>query len=103
MALSINMDGSFIATICEDESKKYLIEVYDFDFSNPYASTSGTLYSHTTNYEKQCISWNPKRNILAFGGEEKDNGGYSGNLNLLILNNPSAASEMQSVVTIVNR
>lgn len=52
MALSLNQDGSLIATICEDENKKYLIEVYDFDFENPYAASCGTLFTQTTSYEK---------------------------------------------------
>jgi hypothetical protein len=52
MALSLNQDGSLIAAICEDENKKYLIEVYDFDFNHPYSASCGTLYSQTTSYEK---------------------------------------------------
>ncbi len=86
MALSLNQDGSLIAAICEDENKKYLIEVYDFDFNHPYSASCGTLYSQTTSYEKQCLSWNPKRNILAVGGEDKDASGHGGIVNLIMAN-----------------
>lgn len=41
IAVSINFDGTLIASICEDDiNKKYLIEVYDFNYDDP-SSTSG--------------------------------------------------------------
>jgi len=74
MALSLSHEGNFIASISEDDiNKKYSIEVYDFDYDNPMMSGS-TLYTYTSIYEKQCLSWNPKRNILAFAGEDKEGG-----------------------------
>lgn len=80
MALSLSHEGNFIASISEDDiNKKYSIEVYDFDYDNPMMSGS-TLYTYTSIYEKQCLSWNPKRNILAFAGEDKE----GGNVHLLV-------------------
>lgn len=72
MAVSLNHEGNLIASICEDDiNKKYMIEVYDFNYDDPY--TGGhTLYTHTSPYEKQCLSWNPRKNVLAFAGEDKD-------------------------------
>lgn len=36
MAVSLNHDGSLIGSICEDEfNKKYLIEIYDFNYDDP--------------------------------------------------------------------
>jgi WD40 repeat protein len=74
MALSLSHDGNYIATISEDDiNKKYSVEVYDFDYDNPVSSGS-TLYSYSSIYEKQVLSWNPKRNVLAFAGEDKEGG-----------------------------
>ena len=74
MSVSVSHEGNFIASICEDDiNKKYLVEVYDFDYNDP-EMPSDTLYSYTSSYEKQLITWNPKRNVLAFAGEEKDSG-----------------------------
>jgi THO complex subunit 3 len=42
IAVSINFDGSLIASICEDDiNKKYLIEVYDFNYDDPSSSSGG--------------------------------------------------------------
>lgn len=75
MTLSLNSDGTLIAAIYEDDSdnknKKYFIEVYDFNFDDPYQS-SQTLFSKEYQFEKECLAWNPKRNVLAFGGQDKD-------------------------------
>lgn len=72
MAVSLNYEGNLIAAICEDDiNKKYMIEVYDFDYNDPFSS-GRTLYSYNSPYEKQCLSWNPKRNVLAFAGEDKE-------------------------------
>ncbi len=75
MTLSLNNDGSLIAAIYEEESdnknKQYFIEVYDFNYDDPYQSPQ-TLYSMKFQQEKECLSWNPKRNVLAFGGGDKD-------------------------------
>jgi|LauGreDrversion4_2_1035121.scaffolds.fasta_scaffold440874_2 THO complex subunit 3 len=39
MAVSLNHDGSLIASICEDEiNKKYIIEVYDFNYYDPIST-----------------------------------------------------------------
>ena len=36
MAVSLNHDGSLIAAICEDDiNKRYLLEVYDFNYDDP--------------------------------------------------------------------
>jgi len=75
MALSLNFDGTLIASLQEDDlNKKYQIEIYDFDYENPSAIGS-TVFTYTTNHEKQRLCWNPRKNILAFAGEDKDNGG----------------------------
>ena len=73
MALSLNYEGNLIASICEDEiNKKYMIEVYDVNYGDDSINDGRTLYSQTMTYEKQCIQWNPKKNVLAFAGEDKD-------------------------------
>jgi flagellar hook protein FlgE len=52
MALSLNFDGTLIASLQEDDlNKKYQIEIYDFDYENPSAIGS-TVFSYTTNHEK---------------------------------------------------
>jgi THO complex subunit 3 len=39
MAVSLNHDGTLIASICEDEiNKKYIIEVYDFNYYDPIST-----------------------------------------------------------------
>ena len=93
MALSLNADGSLIASISEDDlNKKYLIEIYDFDYSHPY-SGGNTLFSYTTPYEKQGLSWNPKRNVLALAGEDKEGGGV-----VQILNPTAAVPASEGVI-----
>jgi THO complex subunit 3 len=72
MGVSLNHEGTLIAAICEDDmNKKYMIEVYDFDYYDPQAS-GRTLYTYTSAYEKQCLAWNPRKNVLAFAGEDKE-------------------------------
>ena len=52
MAVSLNFDGTLIASLQEDDlNKRYMIEIYDFDYNNPYAGSS-TLFSYTTMNEK---------------------------------------------------
>ena len=88
MALSLSHEGNFIASISEDDiNKKYSIEVYDFDYDNPMMSGS-TLYNYTSIYQKECLSWNPKRNILAFAGEDKE----GGNVQILVPQENSSSS-----------
>ena len=72
MGVGVNQDGTLIGSICEDDiNKKYLVEIYDFDYENP-VSSGQTLFSYTSQYEKHLLCWNPKKNILAFAGEEKE-------------------------------
>jgi len=99
MTLSLNTEGSLIAAIFEDDSdnknKKYSIEVYDFNYDDPYQS-SQTLFTKEFQFEKECLAWNPKRNMLAFGGQGEKDSSY---LHVLVpkqehLATPSFASLM---------
>ena len=80
MAVKLSHDGNFIASICEDDiNKKHLIEVYDFDYNDSNSMSSTTLYSQSEayTYEKgltMCVAWNPKKNVLAITGGDKEGG-----------------------------
>jgi THO complex subunit 3 len=55
MAVKINFDGSLVASLCEDDiNKKYLIEVYDFNYDEPMtcsiSSGGQTIFAHRTDY-----------------------------------------------------
>ncbi|CDW72783.1 tho complex subunit 3 [Stylonychia lemnae] len=95
LALNISYDGQYIASISEDDfNKKFYVEVYEgltknksneeaIDIDSQYSSSSNgfgglntkqTLYSYSSSSSKICLQWHPKRNILAFAGEEKNEG-----------------------------
>lgn len=50
------------------------MEIYDFNYDDPGQSGGRTLFSHMTTHEKQYIGWNPRRNVLAFGGKDQEGG-----------------------------
>ena len=43
------------------------MEVYDVE-------TGSTLYQYSSAYGKFCTAWHPKKNVLAFAGEDKNEG-----------------------------
>ena len=50
IAVSINFDGTLIASICEDDiNKKCLIEVYDFNYEDRTSTSGGqTIFSYAS-------------------------------------------------------
>ncbi len=60
-------DGKFLAAGGEDDKSKYSVNVYD--------SFSGEqLYAYSTSQPKHTLAWHPKKQILAYAGEEKGEG-----------------------------
>jgi len=72
--LNVSHDGQFVAALSDDDlSKKYHVEIYEVG-EDLGLSHAPTLYSYSSSNGKFCLAWHPKRNILAFAGEEKGEG-----------------------------
>mmetsp|Transcript_7762 Transcript_7762/g.8781 ORF Transcript_7762/g.8781 Transcript_7762/m.8781 type:complete len:88 (+) Transcript_7762:34-297(+) len=67
--ISFSQDDRFIAGACFDEiQKKYHIDIFDVE-------TGELLLMNTTELNSiRSVSWHPKTNILAYGGEKNKQG-----------------------------
>jgi len=78
ITLDNSFDGQFIAGLFEDDiNKKYYVEIYDVSFSDSESmpGTGGkTLYSQGMSQAKNCLAWHPKKHILAYAGEDRNEG-----------------------------